>query len=426
MPAKWKIKEVEELAGKLSESPVIAVAGVKGLPSKQMQEIRKKLHGDVEIKVVKNRLARRAFEKVDRKGLKDLEESINGPTAILFSKENPFKLTKLFNESRVKAPAKEGQEAPEDIVVPAGDTPFKPGPIIGDLQEVGIKAKIQGPIIAVVKDSPVIKKGETFSGKLAGVLAQMDIYPMEIGIDVRAAYEDGIVYGADTLSIDAEKVLSDMAAAHQHAINLSVEAGIFNKASLPVLLTKAAGGARSLAIEAEIYNEETIDYFLSKGSSEAKGLAASVSYEPGAKPAPEEKKQEEKKEESGSKEESPKEEPKEKASEEREAAEEITGEGAKGEDSEAAKEITEEEPKEAAKEEGSEAAKEITEESAKDEEAGKKVEEQNADTPAEDGGTQDVSPETEEKLAEEADPLEQVPEVGEEAEEEKESGSQNK
>jgi len=258
MPAKWKFKEVEDLVKKINQSPVIAIAGITSLPSKQMQEVRKKLKGEVEIKVVKNNLAKLAFEKSKKPGLKDLEKSIEGPVAIIFSKDNPFKLAQLFISSRVKAPAKTGQKAPFDIIVPAGDTPFKPGPIIGDLQQVGIKAKIQGPIIVVTQDSPVIKKGEKFSQKLASVLSQLEIHPMEIGINIQAALENAIVYTADVLSISKEKVLEDIILAHQNAINLAVEARIFNKESTPIMVERAARVAKELAIEAKVYTPEEI------------------------------------------------------------------------------------------------------------------------------------------------------------------------
>lgn len=252
MPAKWKVKEVEELAKKLKDSPVVAVVGIKGLPSKQMQEIRKKLKGQAEIRIVKNSLIRLAMEKSKREGIKQLEGNITDSTAVIFTKENPFKLCQALASSRVKMAAKPGSIAPDDIVVPAGDTPFKPGPIIGDLQTVGIKAKIQGPIIAVIQDSPVIKKGEKFSAKLASVLAQMEIFPMEIGIEIRAALEQGVVYAADVLSISTESVTADIITAHRNAINLAVEAMIFNKTSTPVLLEKGVRNARSVAAEAKL------------------------------------------------------------------------------------------------------------------------------------------------------------------------------
>jgi large subunit ribosomal protein L10 len=211
MPAKWKFKEVEELTKLVKESPVVAIANIEGLPSKQMQEIRAKLHGLVTMKVVKNRLAKMAFEKAGIKGIKELEERIDGQTALIFSDENPFKLFQRFKASRVNAPAKAGQKAPTDIVVPAGDTPFKPGPIIADLQGVGIKAKIQGPIIVVQQDSPVIKEGDAFSSQLASVLAQMDIKPMVIGVNIRAALEKGTIYGSDVLDVSAEDTIAAMA-----------------------------------------------------------------------------------------------------------------------------------------------------------------------------------------------------------------------
>ncbi len=256
MPAKWKYKEVEDLVKKLNTTPVIAVAGIKGLPSKQLAQIRKKLHGQVQIKVVKNTLINRAFEKAKTPGLKELETNVVGPTALIFSKENPFRLYQTFAASRVHASAKAGDVAPFDIIVPAGNTPFKPGPIIGDLQAVGIKAKIQGPAIAVIEDSPVIKKGEKFSAKLASVLSQMEITPMELGIDIRAALENGMVYAADVLGISKEKVIADMVVAYNNAINLAVEAGIYNKETTPIMVEKAAREAKAVAVEAKIYTEE--------------------------------------------------------------------------------------------------------------------------------------------------------------------------
>jgi large subunit ribosomal protein L10 len=358
MPAKWKIKEVEELTRLVKESPVVAVANVTGLPSKQMQEIRKGLKGKLDMKVVKNRLAKMAFEKAGIKGIKELEDRIDGPTALIFSQEDPFKLYQKFVDSRVNAPAKPGQIAPMDIVVPAGDTSFKPGPIIADLQGAGIKAKIQGPIIVVMQDSPVIKKGEAFSAQLASVLSQMDINPMEIGINVRAVLENGTVYDAEVLNIDKEATLGKLAVAYQNALNLAVEVCYPTKESVKLMIAKAANNAKNLAIEAEIYNDETVDYFRSKAEREAKGLATAANYTPGEKV------------------ESPKEEKKEEVPAE-EAAKEISEES-----KEVKEEVKEEAPSEEAKEDEAVAA---------DIEA--KVEEA-----------------AEEKLVEEADPIDQVPE----------------
>jgi large subunit ribosomal protein L10 len=110
----------------------------------------------------------------------------------------------------------------------------------------------------------VIKKGEKFSSKLASVLSQLEITPMELGIELRAALEKGMVYGADALGISQEKVLAEIGAAYHNALNLAVEAQIFNKVSTPVIIEKAARVAKGVAVEAKIYAEEEVMQKLTK------------------------------------------------------------------------------------------------------------------------------------------------------------------
>ena len=59
------------------------------------------------------------------------------------------------------APAKPGDIAPEDIIVKEGETPFKPGPIVGELQKAGIPAAIEGGKIVIRKDKVLVEKGHS-------------------------------------------------------------------------------------------------------------------------------------------------------------------------------------------------------------------------------------------------------------------------
>ncbi len=45
---------------------------------------------------------------------------------------------------------------------------------------------------------------------------------MEVGIDLKAAYEDETIYTSDILTIDEEQTLSDVQKAYTQAINLSI------------------------------------------------------------------------------------------------------------------------------------------------------------------------------------------------------------
>lgn len=273
MVATWKIKEVENLAERISKSKVIGLVDISGIPSRQFQRMRKGLRGKAEIKVTKNSIMKRAFEKTK---LKDLGGYIQGSMGIVFTDLDPFKLNKLMRSTKTTAPAKSGSIANKDIVVPAGDTPFKPGPIIGELQRVGIKAKIEGGKIVVTEDSPVVREGGIISADLANVLTRLGIEPMEIGLEINAAYENGIIYTREILEIDEEKTIANLKNAYQRALNLALNAKIYNSVTINLFLRKAFSDAISLAINAEIINKETIGFMLSKANMQMLSLASRI------------------------------------------------------------------------------------------------------------------------------------------------------
>jgi len=188
MVAIWKQKEVENLAEKIKSSKVVGLVSITNIPSRQFQRIRKSLKDKVELRVARLNLMKRAFKKA---GVSGLESYLTSPLGLIFSKElNVFQLKKLLDNNKSTAPAKPGSVAPNDIVIPKGDTPFAPGPIIGELQNVGIKAAIEGGKIVVKEDSVVAKKGEVISPEVANVLSRFGIEPMKIGFDLKVAFED--------------------------------------------------------------------------------------------------------------------------------------------------------------------------------------------------------------------------------------------
>ncbi len=325
MVAGWKLKEIEELTKRMSKSKVTGLVGISGIPSRQFQTIRKSLLGKAELKISRNNLIKRSFENANMKGL---EKHIQGSMGLVFTDLNPFELNKILRSNRISAPAKAGNIAPEDIVVPAGETSLAAGPIIGDLQRVKVNAQIQRGKIVVMEDSLVVKKGEEVSPDLANILTRLGIEPMEIGLDLSAAYENSIIYTSDILSIDETKTISDLQTAYQSALNLALNSGVYNSITMRYLLNNAFSNAMNLAINADITNRETIKFFLAKANREMLSLAsripdsldedlrASVS----AAPVKEEKKEgAEEGKEKGQKEEKPKEE-KEKKTEEEAAA----------------------------------------------------------------------------------------------------------
>ena len=280
----------------MSKSKVVGVVSVSKIPSSQLQQMRKGLKGKADIKVAKGSIIRMACDKAKINGLSD---HVKGQVGVVFADTDAFKLSKLMRTTKTTAPAKPGSIAEKDIIIPEGDTPFKPGPIIGDLQKVGIKAKIQGGKIVITDDSPVVKKGGVISADLANVLARLGIQPVEIGLSISAAYDKGMVYTGDILAIDTESTIAKMVRAHAESINLAYKAELYNKETIKLFVSKAFNEGISLAVNTNVVNKDTIEALLAKANMQMYSVASQASGEAAAASGgkAEEKKKEEPKSE---------------------------------------------------------------------------------------------------------------------------------
>lgn len=257
---KEKETTVHEFAKLMEEYPIIGVVNMNNLPTKQLQNMRAQLRKTVVIRMTKRRLIKKAIEqaKGKRLGIEKLEAYLEGMPAMIFTKDNPFALQKKLSKNKSSAPAKAGQIAPREIEVKAGGTSFAPGPIIGELGSVGIKAGIEGGKVTIKADSIVARKGDVISDKLAGILLRLGIEPMEIGLDLTAVYENGSIFTKDVLAIDENKYKEDMCQAAQWAINLSVETAYPTKDTTELLLQKAFRDAKGLGISQAIMVKDLV------------------------------------------------------------------------------------------------------------------------------------------------------------------------
>ncbi|MBU0763026.1 MAG: 50S ribosomal protein L10 [Candidatus Altiarchaeota archaeon] len=269
MVAPWKTKQVDDISSKIKAHNVVGVVRISGIPSKQMQSIRKKLEGQAEVVVLRGNILKKSFENA---GVKGMDDFVDGPSGVIVTDLNPFRLEKLLYDNKTNAPAKAGQKAPFDLVVSAGDTGLPAGPVIGELQNAGIKAKIQGGKIMVMEDSVVVKKGQPVPANVAPVLARLGIEPMEIMLKLAAAHEKGTIYAADILHVDEKQTKEKFTNAYRMAFNLSYNARYFNKDVIELLLAEAVSKARNLMINAEILNKETVGIYLARADAQAKAL----------------------------------------------------------------------------------------------------------------------------------------------------------
>lgn len=272
----WKKEEVEAIKELIKEYPLFGVVGIGGIPAKQLQKMRRDLQGTAVLKVARNTLTKRALDE-SNDDVKQMEEYIDVQTALVFTKQNPFKLYKLLEKSKSPSPIKAGAIAPKDIIVEAGPTSFPPGPILGEMQGAGIPAAIDGGKVVIKETKTVAKEGEAVSQKLAAMLTRLEIYPMEVGLDLRAVLESGSIFKPEVLAIDEDKYFTDFTLAAQQAFNLSVYAAYPTAESISTLISKAATESRNLGINATILEPEIMDALLGKAQSQMLSVASAAS-----------------------------------------------------------------------------------------------------------------------------------------------------
>ncbi len=252
---------------------VIAIVKINKVRASQILPLRKALKGEVEFVCVKDRVAQKALEKLNIAGIKGISEELTGQCLFLFTNMSPFKLNVLLSKNKIMMAARGGDIASVDIVVPAKNTGIAPGPMLTEFKEAGIPTKIDQGTIWIQKDTTPVKKGETINEKLAALLGKLDIKPVEAGISLYTALEEGLKYAAEEMVVDVAKVRNAFTQFHQEAISLSIEAAYVTAENINQILSKAAQSARSVSIESGFMTDETKEQILQKAHSQAKSVS---------------------------------------------------------------------------------------------------------------------------------------------------------
>ena len=228
--------------------------------------------------MAKKTLMRLAWEQTGRP-MEELESLLEGavqPAIVHSNSMNAFQLYSELEKTKQGRAAKEGEVSPMDIVGEAGPTEFGPGPIVGEFNAVGIPAKIDKGKVAIQKTTTVVNKGEPISADLGIMLSKLDINPIEIGIILTGAIEDGFLFEVDSLDLDTDGLRSDIITATSGAFNLACNIRWFSSQTMPTLLAKASGEATSVAVEAGITNDVTIPLFITRANARALALAGQL------------------------------------------------------------------------------------------------------------------------------------------------------
>lgn len=257
-----KIEIIEKIESLMKKYSVVAVSKLYKVRSTQLMVLRKKFRDVMTILVTKNTLASIVFEKA---GLpKEFTENLSGQNAFIFTNLSPFKLQLLLEKNKVNLPARAGDIATDDILIPAGNTGIPPGPILSDFKALNIPTKIDVGSIWILKDTLVAKKGDVINPKLAGLLSKLNINPIRAGLSIMFAYENGLIYKEQDLYIDFNQYKNAIIDAYQSVINLSVAIDYPIKETIPLLILKGFKDAQQLLLGLDYYTKENIEFKLTQ------------------------------------------------------------------------------------------------------------------------------------------------------------------
>ena len=264
-------QDLQELPSKYQ---VIALSKMNKVRAAQLMTLRKKFHNQINIRIIKNKVAQRAFEKVKGiAGIEDLSKELEGQCALMFTNLSPFKLNLIFGENKIFLPAKGGDIAPKDITIPAGNTGIPPGPVLSEFKEAKVPTKIDQGSIAITKDTIVARSGEVISQKLASLLSKVNIKPIEAGILVNYAISEGLQFREQDLQLDVKEYIKQLQQSYSSALNLAIEIVYFAPETMSSLLSIAYQKSLNVASTAGYISKDTVEMVINKGQANAYGLS---------------------------------------------------------------------------------------------------------------------------------------------------------
>ncbi len=269
-----KKKEMfQKIKSNVDSYKYVAIVDLYKLRAVQINELRKKLQGEVLFMGVKNKVAAKALQGTKAE---KLSEFIKGQTLLMFFNMDPFELNVLLDKNKVYLPAKAGDVATDDIIVPAGNTGLQAGPVLSDFKELKIPTRIETGSVFVTKDTVVAKKGDVISEKLAALLSKLGIKPIKSGLSIKVVYYDGIIVKGEDLKLDLEAYKNEIAEGYQNAFKLAYALELPYPEVLTLLIADRYNKAKRVAVEAGYYSDETIKEILADREAKASRIRALV------------------------------------------------------------------------------------------------------------------------------------------------------
>ena len=97
----FKQKQVNSIAEQIKNSRTLMIVSIRGLPSKQFQDIKKSLRGNAKVKVAKKNIMLRAIKKIGKDSILPLEAQIQADSALVISDLEGYELAGILSKKKI-------------------------------------------------------------------------------------------------------------------------------------------------------------------------------------------------------------------------------------------------------------------------------------------------------------------------------------
>jgi len=286
---------IERVKRLYTEYRRVMVVTIDHVPSSLMAKIRHSLRGKAEVLCGKNSLIRVALKMIpNAEGTEVLSNAVRQTVGLVFTNGDLKEIRKVIASNRLPAPAKAGQFADNEVIVPKGNTGLEPTQT-SFLQALNIATKINKGTVEIINDVVLLKKGQKVGSSEVALLAKLNIMPFFYEMHCKSFFEGGNIFDASVLDITDEALMRSFAEGVANVSGLALSTNIPTLASLPYILSNGFRNVAGIAFATD-YKFPLAERLTSAAAAVAPAAAAAAAPAP-AKEEKEEKKPEKKEEE---------------------------------------------------------------------------------------------------------------------------------
>ena len=112
---------------------------------------------------------------------------------------------------------------------------------------MGLKATIENGKVVIKAEKVLVPEGGVITQQQADLMAKFSLEPMEIGLNLVAAFENGLVYQKSVLAVDQKEYISNIQRIGLGAVALAIKIGYINKDTIKPMVRKAYVDTKALA-----------------------------------------------------------------------------------------------------------------------------------------------------------------------------------